>query len=92
MKHTKKVDIPAQPATTKEVQDFISCDLCKDKIITNTFKADNVDIQCKTGDVYPEGGMGSTIEVDMCCSCFRKKLIPWLESQGAEPLETEWDY
>lgn len=52
----------------------------------------SVSINHKSGKSYPECSWGTTYNVDLCPECFQKKLIPWLESQGAEISEKEYDY
>lgn len=32
------------------------------------------------------------MEIKSKAYCFRKKLIPWLESQGVKIEEKNWDY
>lgn len=48
-------------------------------------------IRQRDGVLYPEGGSGTRMSVDMCPRCFKNKLIPWLESQGASIDEVDWD-
>jgi hypothetical protein len=89
MKHYEKTIIPQQ---VKEVLASTTCDLCKEKIETKECWAiQDVEIQCRTGMSYPEGGFGECTEVDLCPDCFNSKLLPWLRSQGAEPHQREWD-
>jgi hypothetical protein len=51
-----------------------------------------VGIEMRIGDTYPEGSWGETTRFDICTDCFRDKLMPWFESQGAKPRREEWDY
>lgn len=51
-----------------------------------------VTIKHKKGENYPEGGSGTECEVDLCPNCFKNKLIPWLNSQGANIKEKEWNW
>lgn len=44
------------------------------------------------GTNYPEGGWGKEFIVDMCPQCFKDKLIPWINSQGGNVQEQEWDW
>jgi hypothetical protein len=88
---------------TKEVEELqeTKCDLCG-KIAkcghweSSCWDVNDVELDIsivnKTGKSYPETSWGTTYMVDMCPECFQKKLIPWLESQGATILEREWDY
>jgi hypothetical protein len=90
MKHMKTVVIPE---TTKQVVDFITCDLCKEKIPKEqSYMVDRVEINHRVGEHYPEGGYGTDTSVDMCGKCFDEKLIPWLLSQNAEPQTEEYDF
>ena len=52
----------------------------------------SITIKQKEGDSFPEGGFGEEYIVDICPTCFKKKLIPWLESQGANIKQTDWDW
>lgn len=88
MKHMKTVGVPA---TTKEVVDFVSCDLCGAKLGESRYDIDEVIVRHKTGSNYPEGGSGEETSVDMCGRCFDEKLLPFLRSQGADPRTEEWD-
>lgn len=49
-------------------------------------------IKMGIGDRYPEGSWGRETIFDICTDCFRTKLIPWFESQGAKPRMEEWDW
>lgn len=89
MKHMKTVEVPA---TTRETVDFVTCDLCGEKIDVRGYDVDEVEVHHKTGSNYPEGGSGYETSVDMCGKCFDEKLVPWLRSQGAEPRTDEWDW
>jgi predicted alpha/beta superfamily hydrolase len=46
----------------------------------------------KDGSNYPEGGYGNEYEIDLCPDCFRDRLVPWLQSQGAKITQQEWDW
>lgn len=90
MKHTKQKEIPAKTVTVVE---SVSCDLCGEKITTaNSWDVAEVEVSCKTGYRYPEGGDTTTRSVDMCVKCFTDKLEPWLEQQGAVIQSVESDY
>lgn len=49
-------------------------------------------VEMKTGSSYPEGGDVKTTSFDVCPDCFRARLIPWMESQGAKPSTDEYDF
>jgi hypothetical protein len=89
MKHTKTVDVPAK---TETVVYKTTCDLCGNEIVRERFGAEEVEVRHKTGVAYPEGGAGEETSVDLCGACFEEKLIPWLRSQGAEPVTKEWEW
>jgi hypothetical protein len=90
MKHLKTIPIPA---TTREIVDHVSCDLCGTTITENyNYAVNEVEVRHKTGTSYPEGGSSEETSVDMCGKCFDEKLVPWLRSQGAEPRSEDWDW
>lgn len=89
MKHMRQVEIPAK--TMQEIYKT-TCDLCGAEIKAGRFSADNVEVKHRTGNIYPEGGSGEEVSVDMCGNCFDTKLVPWLRSQGADPKPEEWDW
>ena len=89
MKHMKTVQIPA---TTKQVEYKVTCDLCGEEIKNEAFSAEEVEVRHKTGLSYPEGGSGDETSVDMCGKCFDTKLVPWLRSLDVEPMTREWDW
>ncbi len=88
MKHLKTLQIPA---TTKDVVEFITCDLCGEKIATHIYEVDEVIVNHRYGESYPEAGFGKETNVDLCGQCFEEKLIPWLRSQGVKPNEEYWN-
>ena len=51
-----------------------------------------VTVRQKEGSQYPDGGSGTQFVVDLCPTCFKYKLIPWLRSQGADLKQTDWDW
>lgn len=76
----------------------VTCDLCKKKYPPGKSgwdcARDGVDwsksdydisstcIVMEDGNTYPEGSDFERTTVDLCPDCFRKKLLPWLASQG----------
>lgn len=52
----------------------------------------SVTVRAKQGEAYPEGGNGTEFSIDICPTCFREKLVPWLRSQGAKIEEREWSF
>ena len=74
----------------------MTCDLCGKQTRRHDwtegfYRVAETTIECRVGTSYPEGGSGKLYDVDICPGCFRDKLIPWLQSQGAAVRETEWD-
>ena len=90
MKHIEKVEVPA---TMREFIDFVTCDLCKEKITPGSqFDATEIEVRCVNGDNFPDGGSTTEKSFDICRKCFEKKLIPWFRSQGAEPCIEEHNW
>lgn len=90
MRHMKTIEVPA---TTREIVDFVTCDICGEKINrSDGYEVNEIEVRHKTGTSYPECGSGEETSVDMCGKCFDEKLVPWLRSQGAEPRTEEWDW
>lgn len=86
------------PATTKEVQTSVVCDICGQKSIytwswkTDNYDATDIEIMHRTGNNYPEGGSGTKFECDICPECFQNKLVPFLQSIAKHPIDyVEWD-
>jgi hypothetical protein len=40
----------------------------------------------------PDSGDGEEIIFDVCATCFMRKLVPWMESQGAKIRKETWDW
>lgn len=81
---------------THEEIDYRACDLCGRPTETqDCHDCDAVEpLQHRYGTSYPEGGDGEEIEIDLCPSCFKNKLVPWLQSQTPlHPIAYEdWSY
>ena len=54
----------------------------------------NVDVRvkCEQGNGWPEGGSKTVYSIDLCPKCFKKELIPWLESKGVAVTEKDVDW
>lgn len=99
MKIYKKKVIPAKEVTVVEQR---KCDLCgkigkDDRWESKSSYEINetvieIEIRQKEGASYPEGGSGTKYEIDLCPDCFKNRLIPWLQSQGADIKTEEWDW
>jgi hypothetical protein len=89
MRHTRTERVPA---STRTVEDHVTCDLCKQRISSLHYQRDEVTVSREVGECYPEGGTGITTKFDLCGACFEARLIPWLQSQGAEPRVEDFTY
>ena len=88
------------PERVTEMQAGLQCDLCgakskhRDDWATENFEDSETEIKIsgsqREGTSYPEGGIGTEYEIDLCPKCFKERLVPWLRSEGAKIEETEW--
>jgi hypothetical protein len=81
------------PAQTKEMVDFITCDLCGKKIFTWAPNVDDVEISHKSGITdYGSHFDGTISSFDVCGSCYEDRVVAWFKSQGVEPaiIEVHW--
>lgn len=76
-----------------------TCDLCGTEAKDGRWASDiyevnevEVTVRQKDGHNYPEGGFGEEYVVDLCPTCFKERLIPWLQSEGASVEPLDWDY
>lgn len=93
--------IPPQPAREEEYVAAIRCDLCGIETRGSSQRTDGVNwlggsyefdrtrISRSIGSSYPEGGQSEKQEYHVCPECWESKLVPWFQSQGAEPTESE---
>lgn len=90
MIHYKTIVIPQHE---EQFVNYVSCDCCGEDIERDVsgYDVGEVEIYCKEGTAYPEGGHGTKIVLDMCPTCFKEKLVPFLQSIGTVRTE-EWDY
>lgn len=83
----------AVPASTREVCDHITCELCGKPTgnngtfsdtswVSESFTVAETSVVLVEGCAYPDGGETNYSTLDICNECFRRKLIPWFESQG----------
>ena len=56
------------------------------------FERDETAISLEEGHYYPDSNYGEKLSIDICPNCFKNKLVPWLESQGAKMRKKEWWY
>jgi len=79
----------------------LTCDMCGKEGSEGGWKSSKwnmneteleVRVRQTEGTNYPEGGWGTEYVIDMCPSCFKNRLIPWLKSEGVKIEEKEWDW
>lgn len=69
-----------------------TCDFCESELPRHLYDQDSVEIEHKKGFFCPDGGSGTSTEVDMCGACFTTKFIPWCYSQGVTPTTREINF
>ena len=58
------------------------CDVCKKPFNgSGIYREDEVTIEAKIGNIFPEGDSRSVTELDCCADCFRGKVQPLLERE-----------
>jgi len=91
MKHWKDKTVPA---TTQQVLESTTCDLCGEIIPTRCLP-DATDVEVVATRVFHDrdgGGNGTKLQYDICMVCFISTLVPFMESKGANRDWQEWDY
>jgi hypothetical protein len=97
------MSISKKKETVSREQEVIierTCDLCgvtcrqpdRGNWGKKNYDEDEVAVTMKTGTNYPDGGNAEEVAFDLCPSCFRSKLVPWLESQGAMARVHDWSW
>jgi hypothetical protein len=91
MKVMRTVTVP-----TKEEQqlDYMKCEICENKSSDPDWSPGQYEVtepivSLREGTSYPEGDYTTTVILDICPECFRKKLIPWFEAQGGSVREED---
>lgn len=69
-----------------------ACDLCGDDLTEGNFVISEVEIQCKEGRNFPEGGSYEGVKYDCCVRCFEHKVAPVLKDLGFKPRKIEADF
>ena len=103
MKVTETISIPPKPPETKEIVSHILCDLCG--IVGHPGYSGEVEwgrdaegderetaVILKSGYAGGDGGHWNTASFHICPTCFRDRLVPWLESQGAKKTDDEIEW
>lgn len=96
MRKTKTVQLP--PAT-EERFDALVCDICgKSTKLEDNWAKDpaqqlrQVRIQLVEGEYTYTGDHSRTTGYDVCPTCWRKKIVPFMRGQGAWPrvIDSQW--
>ncbi len=69
-----------QRVTRFEYKSVITCDFCKSEIREVYGNDDEVTIEAKIGNVWPEGDHRNVAELDCCAKCFVEKVQPCIET------------
>ena len=73
-----------------------TCDLCGRVWLGNwdnhRYSVAHTIIECRIGADIMGGSAGKFWQIDLCHTCFVEKLVPWLQSQGAEIEPTDWEW
>lgn len=89
MKHLKTIQVPA---TTKEVIDKITCDLCGgSRLDTNEGQFDFAEatIEFEEGTRFPDCGNSVKTTIDCCNDCWTGKVFPALSALCITQPRTE---
>lgn len=96
MKTYKTVRVPA---SEQKCVDKITCDLCgamspRGDSWSNDAREDvaETSVSMTLGWGSRDGGDKTTTLYDICPTCFKSKLMPWLEAQGAKPQTEHSDW
>lgn len=95
MKHMKTVLILEHE---EKVFDKLTCDLCgadsneEENWAKKDFEHATTIVQLEERESYPDGGHSEETAFHICHTCFKTKLLPWLDSQGAKPTigKSDW--
>ena len=95
MKHMKTVLILEHE---EKVFDKLTCDICAVESDSDgnwdggEFKSATSTVQLEERESYPDGGHSRDVTFHICPTCFKGKLVPWLDSQGAKASTGEADW
>jgi len=95
MKHMKTVLILEHE---EQVFDKLTCDICgsasnaDENWAARDFHHASTAIHLEERESLPTGGHSRDVTYHLCPDCFKSKLMPWLESQGAKPGVSEADW
>lgn len=75
-----------------------TCDLCGEHAKDpnyghwsqqSSYDVSQTTIEYEEGSAFPEGRHTEKVSFHICTDCFKDKLVPWMESQGAKPTVKE---
>ncbi len=91
MEHMKLEQVPAKAATQALVLDKTTCDICQEEIVEpGGWDLEDINVSARIGTQYPEGGDGKSCQIDLCTSCFKGRLIPFIESFSGVITWEKW--
>lgn len=72
-----------QRVTRIEYKCTTMCDICKQPIVgsSDPYRDEEVTIEAKIGNIFPEGDHRECVELDCCANCFTDKVRPLLERE-----------
>ncbi len=73
-----------------EVESRVVCDFCNSEIFDGGWTVDEVVLEAKIGDVYPEGDFRRGEAFDCCRGCWTSKVRPALQALGGVCHEYDW--
>jgi len=76
------------------IRETVTCDICGEGVRKGRYSYDTFEGECtmSVGHSFPECGSRETTRVDICEKCFREKLIPWLQGEGAKVQVAKVDW
>lgn len=57
----------------------VTCDVCAAEIRSNGY--DDVEVNARIGEVFPESDCRTVHEIDCCAKCFIARVVPTLERE-----------
>lgn len=95
MKHMKTVLILEHE---EQVFDKLTCDICgtasntDENWSTKDFEHAISAVHLEERESFPTGGHTKDVTYHICANCFKTRLMPWLDTQGAKPTVSEADW
>ncbi len=94
MKHYTESVIPPQPERTKKQLSHTSCDICNTPSKYPDCWTDGGFVgvllparEPEDGTHFPEDRDTETTELEICPTCFKERLIPWVKKLNKEMTE-----